>query len=572
MKKILVAVMLLLAIKVEAQPSLWLGSNVIDKNINGGVIVKNDTIELEVKINPNMSDVRSVYFDFQHQKDAITLLSITRGPAIPANASVTIDNYYYPNCQFNKNAQNTTSDGWVNWQFANYECNSSTVPYAAINRVMVNVSSTQNLEQATYVKLRFRVTNVDAGFPYDSVYMNFAVAYAATGADMRPTGNTTPTRAWVQLQPGANNLVTGQIKHSENVSGAVKSTLMLSVTNTETPPVQITSMVLGTAGTFGFAQQLQTNTPYRLRLNIPSEQLSPLSLSATTVSDYTMAFQEFLTQNLDGTFKNNNITRGIKYWAADVNNNGNLDGGDLQLLFNAVTGLDTIMKPAPQCGANCFMSLPIMTTSAFDGLTLTSWKNLTLGSTSFIPLTTTTADQQLSMNYVLKGDVNLSHSSPVTAQQAAAMRMGSLVVPGASSIDVNVNNIVVTTNTINIPFTIDTRGNKLTALQFEVKYDATKVKFEKMEVNTPSWISFVNPTGNVIRFGALDRELKNTLLGTNLVPFRLHFSALQAGVDLNTSVEIVPVMDAANDKGNQLGINFNTNVIKLIGANFFRNQ
>jgi hypothetical protein len=570
MKKLLATLLFLLPIQVEAQPSIWLDKQVIDKNINGGPIAKNDTILLEVKINPNMSNVRSVYFDFQHQKDAITLLDITRGAAIPEAASFSVDNFYYPNCQFNRTAQNTTTDGWANWANANYTCNSSTVPHAAINRIMVNVSSAANLAQATYIKLRFRVTNVDAGFPYDSIYMNFAVAYNATGGEMRPTGNTSPTRAWVQLQPGANNLLTGQLNHSENVSGAVKSSMMLSITNTETPPVQITSMTLGTAGAFGFAQQLQSNTAYRLRLHVPSEQLAPLSLAATTVSDYTMAFREFLTQNLDGTFKNNNIDRGIKYWAADVNNNNNLDGGDLQLLFNAVTGLDTIMKPAAQCGANCFMSLPVMTTSAFDGLTLTSWKTVTLGSTSFVPFTTTTAEQQMSVNYVLKGDVNLSHSSPVTAQQVAAMRMGSLVVPGASSIDVNLNNVIVTSNTINIPFTIDTRGIKLTALQFEVKYDATKVKFEKMDVNTPSWVSFVNPTGNRLRFGALDRELKNTLSGSNLVPFRIHFSALQPGVDLNTAVEIVPIMDAADDKGKQVGITLNTNAIKLIGANFFR--
>ena len=92
-----------------------------------------------------------------------------------------------------------------------------------------------------------------------------------------------------------------------------------------------------------------------------------------------------------------------------------------------------------------------------------------------------------------------------------------------------------------------------------------------MEVNTPSWVSFVHPMGNVLRFGALDRELKNTLSGNNLVPFKLHFTALQPGVDLNTSVEIVPTMDAADDKGNQVGINLNTTVIKLLGANFFRN-
>jgi len=35
-------------------------------------------------------------------------------------------------------------------------------------------------------------------------------------------------------------------------------------------------------------------------------------------------------------------------------------------------------------------------------------------------------------------------------------------------------------------------------------------------------------------------------------------------------VQIYPTMDAADDKGKQVGINFNTTSIKLIGANFFK--
>jgi hypothetical protein len=183
---------------------------------------------------------------------------------------------------------------------------------------------------------------------------------------------------------------------------------------------------------------------------------------------------------------------------------------------------------------------------------------------------TTTSEQTLDLRYALKGDVNLSHSSLVTEQQGSSIMMGDLVVPGAGSIDVTLNNVVVTGNSIAIPFNVDTKTLKLSGLQFEVKYDATKVKFDKMDINTPSWVSFVHPMGNVLRFGALDRDLKNTLTGNNLTPFKLHFTSLQPGVDLNTAIEIVPVMDAADDKGNQVGINLNTTVIKLIGANFFK--
>ena len=106
------AVLLLLPFfQVEAQPALWWGANTITTNTNGGAIAKNDTISLEVKLNPNFSSIRSVFFDFQHQKDAITLLDVQRGAGIPQAANFTYTNYYYPNCKFNRNGNNTTNNG-----------------------------------------------------------------------------------------------------------------------------------------------------------------------------------------------------------------------------------------------------------------------------------------------------------------------------------------------------------------------------------------------------------------------------------------------------------------------------
>ena len=678
MRKLLA--LLLVPFALQAQPALWWGSNTISTNTNGGPIVKNDTIVMEVKLNQNFSTIRSVYFDFQHQKDAIQLLDVQRGASIPANASFTYTNNYYPNCKFNRTAQNTTTNAWNNYAAAQYTCNSATVPYHAINRIMVNVSSAQNLEHATYIKLRFKITKTDAGFPYDSVYMNFAIGYDVNGQTMTTTQNVGAKGVWIDLAPNANNLVIGEVKHSANTSAGLKGLMRLSITDTLTQPTEVTNAAVGGNGQFAFAQQLQVNTPYRFRLTVPADSLAPLSLAATTISDFTAAQQEWITQNLDKTFKNNNINKGMKYWAADVNNNGEFDGGDLQVLFNAVTGLDTIMAPPAGCAANCSISIPLFYGADYDNTPLTNWDALISGKTinvtpgqtewaiinlngygagqsrfyvdmrqfpagvdpstvkwmnildvyngpvtfmsqdgawaffkvasSFTKATngssaynanirninnqnvdyaisstisfvnkapgyvfarTTTSEQTLDLRYALKGDVNLSHSSLVTEQQAAIYGWGNLVVPDGRSIDVQLNNVVVTGNTIAIPFTVDTKTLKLSGLQFEVEYDATKVKFEKMDINTPSWVSFVHPMGNVVRFGALDRELKNTMSGTNLVPFKLHFSALQPGVDLNTSVLIRPTMDAADDKGNQVGVNLNTTVIKLIGANFFRN-
>ena len=566
MKHLLTALLLCVPTTVMAQPALWWDVNNVSTDVNGGPIAKDDTIAIEIKLNQAATNIRSVFFDFQHQKDALTLIDVQRGVGIPAAASFSYTNNYYPNCRFNRTAQNTTNNGWDNYMNAQYTCNSTTVPYHAINRIMVNVASAQNLEHATYVRLRFRVTNVAAGFPYDSIYMNFAVGYDAAGATMTNTQNVGVKGVWVQLAPGANNLLSGTVSHGTNVSNGLRGMMKLSVTDTAAQPTEAANTALGT-GSFGFGQQLQPSSWYRMRLMVPADSIAALSRSSVTVSDYTAAVQEWITQNLDKTFKNQNIDRGIKYWAADANNNGQFDGGDLQRIFNAVAGLDTLVKAPAGCAANCMVTVPTIRGTTYDTLGLTAWK--TFANPFFTQLQTSTVEQTVPLKYVLRGDVNLSHSSAVAAQ-AATFKMGNFVVPGASSIDVTLNNVVVTGNTINIPFNVDTKTLKLSGLQFEVKYDPAKVKFEKLEVNTPSWISFVNDDKGVIRFGALDRDFKNFMSGTALVPFKLEFTSVQAGVNLNSSVQIHPTMDAADDKGKQVGINFNSTNIKLIGANFFK--
>ena len=94
---------------------------------------------------------------------------------------------------------------------------------------------------------------------------------------------------------------------------------------------------------------------------------------------------------------------------------------------------------------------------------------------------------------------------------------------------------------------------------------------DRMFIDTPSWVSFVHPLADgTIRFGALDKDLNKPLIGANLTPFRLRFVALKAGVDLNTSVVVTQVMDAADNKGNQVGINLSSTVIRLVGISNFR--
>jgi len=537
----------------------------ITQNINGGAIQKNDTIKVTIKVNANGSTLRSTYFDFQHQFTAISLIDVTmatpgaQGSALPAGTSTSVQNYFYPNCKLNRSSQNTTTSSWTNYQYANYTCNSSTVPNDAINRIMANVSGNSNLGNGDYMYLRFKITNTTAGFAYDSIRMNFAAGYQSNGSQQTSTLGD-PHASWVQLATGANNLVTGNIALPTGLSVLPKVAILDSITNGLIIMTQLSS-----TGNFSFSTELLPNTAYKLYVLWNASDLAGMSAQGTTVSDYTLAFKEFLSQNLDGTYKNNSLINGILYKAADVSRNNVFDGGDVQLLFNAITGIDTVLKaPAGAQASWDYPSVYVLPATVYDTISVAKWNNTVTSWPNHYGFTTTNTNQSINLKYVLLGDPNLSMSSPIST--TTGNMMANAV--STAAIDVNLTNVIATSNAITVPFDIDTKGIQLSGMQFEIKYDPTKVKFEKMDVDVAGWVAFVNPTTNTIRFGAVDKDLKTPITG-KLTPFKLQFTALQSGLNLNTAVTIAPSYDAADNNGKQVAINLNTTVIKLIGANNF---
>jgi hypothetical protein len=234
--------------------------------------------------------------------------------------------------------------------------------------------------------------------------------------------------------------------------------------------------------------------------------------------------------------------------------------------------------------------------NSWGAITTTNWNTITNPKTIFKTGTLGT-NAILDLKYLLWGDVNRSHSSQVvttsngssTVQTNAApslatnisftneMSIKSMASTGPfintdfayTSIDVNLSNQTVTSNTIEIPVNIDTKGNSVGGLQLEFAYDPNKIKFEEMTSNVPnSWFIFANAKNGVVKFGALDQNNTNPIKGTN-TPFKLKFSTIGDGVDVLTSLKVSPTMDAADNKGNQLGIILNTTNIKLTGYNNF---
>jgi len=585
MKKIILFLATLIAaIPSIGQPELRISSNLITTDINGGAIEKDDTVQVALVLKNNNSNIRNFYLDFEHQISAINMIGVVfpqpGTEAIPAGTQTSFSNNYYPGYNWFNNANNNTENGLQNAQNAQYQYAQGQTK--AINRININTATPNGnmtqLNNGVLCYLRFKVVNIQAGFAYDSIYYNFAYGWSNSGQEMTIT-MPKPNSAWINLDPNLNALIRGTFQVNGNLFGNLKPTLAFT---DSTNNILRASRSVGTNGSYNLSSEILPNTTYYASAWIPSDSLGSILSRAVTVSDYTAAQNEFIKQNLDGTFNKISMTSGMSFFAADVNRNQKFDGGDLALLFAQAVGADTIFNS--QANSN-ITNLPIFTKNYFDNVGVDEALQLTLTDmNSFkVKFKTKSVADTVDLKYIVPGDINRSHSSQVVLNgQTITTAKNSLLLSGLSNaaygfndiknvsyIDVNLKNIVITSNNIEIPINLDTKGNNVSAIQFEFVYDNTKVKFEDIKSEVPnSWYVFANSKEGKIKFGAIDKDLKNSIIGESL-PFKLKFSALENGLDLNTKIQITSNLDASDNNGNQLGINLNTQSIKLTGYNNF---
>jgi hypothetical protein len=570
---------------------LKLGSASTNTNVNGAVINKGDEFIVYVKADGNGNTTsRALYFDFEFQNTAFQLISVTHtgtggnGGILPYGSSITLDTYTYPGYSWKATSTNTTVNG--NTNYANAQYNYTQGGNKTIIRAYLNWASPNGMPYAggfdDLLKLRFKLKTDSPGYAWDPIKMNFAAAYnqdGSTGA----TEMSTPLTSVVVLDPTATKYVSPTIETNSNIDAftlhrvlfldpAANVGIMTDATSTGEIPIDQT--------------KLAPDTEYRVMMMVNMDSMLDLFDAAATVSDYTTAQAEFVSQNLDGTFKGQSIITGAGFLAADVNRSKVFDGGDLTKLYGHVIGVtDLEALPANHVpGTDMYRSVPTFTDSTYNAMTAANWKDV---ANSYVTFKTGKIGENkpLKLKFMIPGDINRSHSSqvmigntiatnavPSLKKNLAANPTMNLLINTSQkipSIDVIMKNQTITASTIEIPIDINTGTSKLAALQFEFTYDPTKIKFESISNSLPNtWYTFVDAKNGKIKFGSIDKDAKNPLIGTH-TPFKLKFTAINNPLDLNSYIGISPNMDAASVTGYQLGINLNTTAIKLTGYNNF---
>lgn len=591
MKKLcfILAAILLLTYSTSAQTvKLSLQNANTNTNVNGTVINKGDEFIVTVMADGNNNtSTRSLYFDFEYQNTAFQLISVNHtgtggnGGIIPYGSQITMDYMQYPGYSYNKTSLNTTDNGNTNYNNCQY--NYTQGGPKTILRVYLNWSiASGGLGKDRLLVLKFKLKTDAPGYAWNPIAMNFAAAFNQNGTS-GATLMTTPLTSVIMLDPTATKYVSPTIDYNANVD--VLSLHRIAFTDSAANTTYLVDAL--SDGTIPVDQnQFKPNTVYHVRTLFNMDSIKDLSAAAVTVSDYTTAQAEFVTQNLSGTFNNQNIITGAGYYAADVNYNKKFDGGDLVRLYAQITGVENLVTlPANYAaGTDMYMSVPTFIDSTFNKMTAANWKDV---DKNYVRFKTAEIGKNLplKLRFVIPGDINRSHSSQVVINNAIATnavpslkktmaktQTANLLINTPQyipSIDVTILGKTVTTNSFEIPVKVDTKSSSVAALQFEFVYDPTKVKFVALLNELPNtWYTFIQNKDGKVVFGALDKELKNPVTG-ELTPFKLKFETIGNGADINSVIRVSPNMDAASKTGYQLGINLNLEVIKLTGINNF---
>ena len=502
-------------------------------------IKRGDTLEVSFYYRPAVAiDVRTFQIDFEFKKSLFTHISSSVDPGV---ATMT------PALSYRE---------WQGYKYTGYTQATQNYNYVqdtswTVGRNYLILSSGSQISNNGYIiHNKFLINNVPSNFAADSVHINWARLFKVDGTTIGENVALLNNQK-LHLELGGNLVINGKVWMSNLVS--MRPIVLCTKENTG----EFVSLSQVDANGVYSLNNIDKQTKYRLTLRFPSDSLEFLRDNAVTIADAIKSFDEFTISGVDQQFSRQYLRNGLAYLISDINKNGLLDGGDPFLIYASVSGLRKI---------DTLGLINVFHKDLFDSLAMgqnqwTVWPNY-INGVNYILDSVELTNKSIDIKYFILGDVDRSHSSPVFDQFGNVV--ANAVFRGKFDVDVP-NSSSTPGNPVYIPFNVNTNGELAYGLQFEMKYDKTKVKFEEIvtNFNGDPWLQYVTHDENlgVVRFGGMNNQNRGGITG-NKTPFKLKFSPIGNG-DVESFVYVRQLMDASDKNGDHLNINFASQIASV---------
>jgi len=496
---------------------------------------RGDTLDVAWYYRPGSPDIRTFQVDWQYKKTLLTYLSTTVDAAVngmtPSVSYKTWDNYKYNT--YNAGTYTYTSN--TDW---------------TVGRNYLVLSSGNTIGSNGYIiHNKYKINAVAPNYISDTITVNWARMFDVNGATIGDNvAQLTNQRLAIKLL--GNLTLSGKVWLGPQMN--LRPVVWCYQANNN---AFIDSVTVNADGTYTL-DNIDENTRYKLELKFPGA-LATIRDNAVTIADAVKAYDEYTNTDVNQTFPRTYLRNGLAYLIADVNKTGALDGGDAYSIYASVSGLKPIdtTKLINVFSKNTYDSLALGVNQWNDWASHINGVTYIYDSVGLVNLT------GVDIKYFILGDADRTHSSPVYNANgdlvAAARYIGTL--------DVNIPNVTAPTGqAMYANFNINTNGIKNDGLQFEMRYDPTKVKFEEIISNIQGpWLQYMthDDANGIIRFGGMNNQVLGSLTG-NATPFKLKFSPIGTN-DIMTNVYVRSLMDAADRNGDHFNINLMSDYVVL---------
>ena len=304
----------------------------------------------------------------------------------------------------------------------------------------------------------------------------------------------------------------------------------------------------GTSAEFTFTQT-QVYKPHGIELSyINQTELDALYSNIVGVSDVYLAFKELSNAGLFGNQSGLEFTSGLQYMNADVDGNGVFNETDTYKLLQHLTGV----QPLTQYSALTYL-MKLYNKSEYDTITKSNWNTQFNSTRNLIPFTLSGLNNTYNLSATWVGDINLSHSAQQSVSSVSSNSVRSMILMSNSVLN-EVNVIIMSEivgNSVIVTLSIDPLQQELVGTQFQLNYDNTKLKFEKVEFTTKG-----NPTnfgtnkGTSINIGSL---LTTGDVLDKTTEYRAIFTLINNTTDI-LGLTSISTTDAVNKAGKQLKV------------------
>jgi hypothetical protein len=291
---------------------------------------------------------------------------------------------------------------------------------------------------------------------------------------------------------------------------------------------------------------IQSFKPHGIQLST-TNNMSSLYNSIVTVSDVFLAFKELSNSGLFGNESGLELSNGIQFMNADVDGNGVFNEMDTYKLLQHLTGMETIGG-----GSNNLSDyIKLYTKSEYDGITKTNWytqSNITRNQYTPLNLSNSTLLNNFNLNVTWVGDVNLSHSAQQSNIGSKVYSQLSTEINSSIMGEISGDNVIVT-------ISVDPLQEQVVGTQFQLNYDNTKLKFERVEfVANSNAMNYGTNRGNFISIGSLITN-GNGVLDKN-TEYKVIFTPI-GSINSILGLTSVSTTDAVNKDGKQLKVKVN---------------